>query len=554
MKNRLSRMREKGIEELWAGISLMGALCFMLFLYAPLELYFYNQRDFWFDLYQLIPLLLVIFVAFFLISVAVMCILYFSCPKLYHIALPLATIVFLCTYIQGNFLLGELPIMDGREYDWADYSEGRLPSVILWIVVTCLVLTAVKWVSRDKFCKVVKLASIFMVLMLSLTAVSICITTKGYRNKLDAYCTVENDYEFSENENFIIFVIDAADSGTLYEMMEENPEYRELFADFTYFHNTLGAYPCTAGAIPQIIGGEWFENEIDFDQYRTDAYKNSPFLDELEQRGYKLGMYEDELPFLDESIYRFDNVKGQKSKVESYWRLAKLEIKLVGLRYAPFDLKRFCSFKLVEFATTQQANAEYTIFVPRKKVFYERMTHVDTTLTQEKCFKFIHIDGAHVPFAYDKDLNLIAGGSYEDAMEASLTITKAFLDKMKEAGVYDNSVIVVMADHGLDGYYNETYSGRQNPVLLVKGVGEHHEMMISEAPVSYGDLQEAFSRLLDGKCGSEIFDYREGDERERRYLFYEFEDEDHLYEYVTTGHASDDEAMTPTGKTYFRGK
>ena len=84
----------------------------------------------------------------------------------------------------------------------------------------------------------------------------------------------------------------------------------------------------------------------------------------------------------------------------------------------------------------------------------------------------------------------------------------------------------------------------------MKGVGEQHEFQVSKVPVSYEDLHSAFERLLDGVTGTDIFDYREGDVRQRRYLQYEVMEPEHLYEYVTTGHAWDDRAMTATGQEY----
>ena len=57
-------------------------------------------------------------------------------------------------------------------------------------------------------------------------------------------------------------------------------------------------------------------------------------------------------------------------------------------------------------------------------------------------------------------------------------------------------------------------------------------MQISEAPVSYVDLWDAYMRLMDGKQSDAIFDWKEGDTRERRYLRYSFSETDHLVEYI----------------------
>ena len=77
-------------------------------------------------------------------------------------------------------------------------------------------------------------------------------------------------------------------------------------------------------------------------------------------------------------------------------------------------------------------------------------------------------------------------------------------------------------------------------------------MGISEAPISYEDLQEMYRRLLNGAPGTEVFDAKEGDSRSRRTLIYYYIDEKHMAEFVQTGHAFDLDTLVPTGQTYNR--
>ncbi len=90
-----------------------------------------------------------------------------------------------------------------------------------------------------------------------------------------------------------------------------------------------------------------------------------------------------------------------------------------------------------------------------------------------------------------------------------------------------------MADHGHGSGFDD------NPIFFAKGINEHHEMQINDAPISYDDLQEAYSRLLAGKSSGELFDYQEGDYRERRFLFQDDDDNpmEIMEEYVQKGHA-----------------
>ena len=131
------------------------------------------------------------------------------------------------------------------------------------------------------------------------------------------------------------------------------------------------------------------------------------------------------------------------------------------------------------------------------------------------------------------------------------------LGKIAEGKTAQKTVITKeYPDHGYNGSLDESGEEawmRQCPLLLIKGMGETHDtMQISQAPISFEDLQEAYTRLLDGKQSTAAFDWKEGDVRERRFLKYSFLDEDHMQEYVQTGYASDMNTMIPTGREYNR--
>jgi hypothetical protein len=157
-----------------------------------------------------------------------------------------------------------------------------------------------------------------------------------------------------------------------------------------------------------------------------------------------------------------------------------------------------------------------------------------------------------VPYRYNAQVQRIDSdqGSYQQNVECSMTIVAAYLQKLKDAGVYDNSAILVMADHGYDPDPVEPVVGRMNPFLAVKGLDEHHDLAISKAPISYEDLQTAYARLLEGKSSGQVFDAQEGDDRVRRCILYKYLEDDHMLEYTQQGDAADPSGLTPTGTVY----
>lgn len=553
--------KEKQKKDWLPGVLMAAAISFLLFLYAPVDLYCSNIDEFWFDF----DVLLRMAVMMFGISLVTLTLLYLLAawihPYLYRIGLAVGLAVLLITYVQGNFLVGNLPVLDGTSISWEDYSALQTESVILCIVVLTIVVLLFLLLKKQLFGKACMYISACLSLMLLVTAITEVFGSDALEPKLKLQISTKNEFVMSGEQNFVIFMLDAADSREFSYLLEQDPEYRDIFADFTYYENTVGAYSCTRYAVPYILSGKWYECDTSFEEYMEDLYNTSPLIEELENRNYRIGLYEPDLHAQNNDVLRFDNIFEAEFKVKSYLGMARQELKLVGYRYAPYWLKKYCVLKQAAFDEQLEAgegSGEITASM-ENRVFLDHLNAGGITVDDtENSFKFIHLEGAHSPYVYDAEVNIIdeSQGTYAQNMEASLTLAESYLSALKKSGTYDNTAIIVMSDHGFNRDIDNADMGdnpfmRQCGLLLIKGVGETHDtMQISEAPVSYEDLQETYRRLLDGAWSDAVFDCREGEHRDRRYLWYAVTDEDYLVEYQQTGYASDLSTMIPTGREF----
>lgn len=553
--------KEKQKKDWLPGVLMAAAISFLLFLYAPVDLYCSNIDEFWFDFDVLLRMAAMMFG----ISLVTLTLLYLLAawihPYLYRIGLAVGLAVLLITYVQGNFLVGNLPVLDGTSISWEDYSALQTESVILCIVVLAVVVLLFLLLKKQLFGKACMYISACLSLMLLVTAITEVFGSDALEPKLKLQISTKNEFVMSGEQNFVIFILDAADSREFSYLLEQNPEYRDIFADFTYYENTVGAYSCTRYAVPYILSGKWYECDTSFEEYMEDLYNTSPLIEELENRNYRIGLYEPDLHAQNNDVLRFDNIFEAEFKVKSYLGMARQELKLVGYRYAPYWLKKYCVLKQAAFDEQLEAgegSGEITASM-ENRVFLDHLNAGGITVDDtENSFKFIHLEGAHSPYVYDAEVNIIdeSQGTYAQNMEASVTLAERYLSALKKSGTYDNTAIIVMSDHGFNRDIDNADMGdnpfmRQCGLLLIKGVGETHDtMQISEAPVSYENLQEAYRRLLDGAWSDAVFDCREGEQRDRRYLWYAVTDEDYLVEYQQTGYASDLSTMIPTGREF----
>ncbi|TRZ92557.1 hypothetical protein D4R89_01080 [bacterium] len=169
------------------------------------------------------------------------------------------------------------------------------------------------------------------------------------------------------------------------------------------------------------------------------------------------------------------------------------------------------------------------------------------------------------------------GQGFERAT-AGLKLVIMFLERLQRLGIYDNSIIVLVGDHGA-GFQGQdfvlqpgmplekgadivTQSSRVTalPLILVKPLVSRGALKISDAPVSLSDIPATvFSNLgLSIKdSGPSMFAIDGTKPRERRFLMYAGRDYYSYYadmvEYIVTGYSWEDGAWRRCrGRTFFR--
>lgn len=541
-------------KDLIPGILISIAITYMICYYAPLEIYMNNQSEFWFDYNTLQPQLLQMSFAVIKITVLFYIVCYAINKKLYHGVVSAGISGLVILYLQGNYFASELPGMDGGEIDWVKYTPQTEQSIILCLVVVLIVAILYRVLKEKKFSYVVDFVSILIVAMLVISLTDITKKQNGKAVKSNQYVvSKENEYNYSTNNNFIIFIVDAFDSDSFNSIVSENPDYQSVFEDFTYYPDTVCAYPYTSRSIPFIMSGKWYENQEDYQTFEAQAVNESPLLSTLENNGYRLDAYEDEFLF-DTNLSRYSNLVETKSKLQNEYLLRQKEVNLALYKYAPYFLKSLFKVNLDDFNQTQAFEDTGTqAFNMMYYDYYPDLLNTEITTTDQNVFKFIHVEGAHIPFDYDENMNPIENGTYVQKQEGTITLLNQYLQKLKDAGVFDNSTILIMGDHGYDPDTADEYSTiecRNNPLLLVKAANESHEMQWNESPISYDDLQGAYQNLMNGADGNTAFDGLTEDNGARRFLLYKWSSENILTEYYQTGNATDMTTMNPSGNVY----
>lgn len=527
---------------------------YMLFIFEPLLMYSTNKLDLWFDLSSMIaPLtigyLTILFSALVIITAIYLLIGRFTRKRertVFRIITLVLIAAFIETYVQGIFLSRSLPALDGTVINWNSFIAEN---ILTWALIALLTALSFYFPVKIGLRKTVRygtyvVSAVFVMLTASLVTEMISRDPFWGKGNIATY---NNFNTMSSDKNFVIFMMDSIGSSEFMDILEENPEYKEELEDFTYFPDTLGCYPCTRNTVPLVLSGELNKNEMEFNDFSTQAFNDSPFFRELSDRGYEIDLYESELVWYGDMKYKIDNCTNNIDYEVPLELFSREQSKYIAYKYLPFPLKFLSNIESMDF---NGLPLKYSWDDP---VIYKIVNDSPVlSKTDKKSFRFVHTEGAHIPFLYDKDLNdLNFPGTYEEKIEASIKMVNAYIKRLKENSVYDNTVIVIMSDHGNSNLKSsEDMLIRGNPMFMVKGINERHEFTLSGKPVSYLDLMDVYGRLLDDNTAAEAF-AGIPDSRERFYMWYDdFGNEDHIEEYVVTDKAWEWEKFKKTGNIY----
>ena len=523
---------------------------FTVFIFAPFELFFASIHEFWFSVYDLLPFAMLGLFGGNLLAIIGFGMLNKLCPKMAQILLVLLFGLTLCLYIQGNFIIGDYGLLDGEKIDWGAYPKDAAISIFLWMGIIVLLCVWLYKAGYEKIKSPMKIISICILLVQMVTLLTVGIVNNGFRKEEMVVSTIENQFKYSPEQNLIVLVLDSVDSQVFSELLDgdKGSEYKEILSDFTYYRNTVGNYVYTDLSSPQIVTGINYSEGQTYQEYVNKAYQESALLNKLENEDWEINIYTPTETPQDDYGIDVDNFESVELTVSSRRRLAEYMYRLIGLRYLPFHLKQYCWFYPDDMKDMRDAeDSTMEIYTDSNIEFYNKIDTMSVGSEEDMTFHFYHLEGAHIPYTLNRNLEETdSETSIEEEVMACMRLIDKYLSALKENNVYEQSAIVILADHG---YCQE----RQAPMLLVKGVGEENAFSITEAPVSFEDLQEGFIELMLGKNAKEIFPVKEGEDRIRKFYYYTrdysndiTEQTFKIREYEIEGHAFENNTMTVT--------
>lgn len=201
--------------------------------------------------------------------------------------------------------------------------------------------------------------------------------------------------------------------------------------------------------------------------------------------------------------------------------------------------------------SSKESKDHYDIYCHNNFIFNDSLNTVSNN-SDRKTFRFIELAGAHPPYDVTADFRMDAeNASKMSTGQGLLVMLENYKNALKEKGVYDNTTIIVLGDHGKELLWN--------PVFMIKPANAKHELIVDVTPFSYQSLQELYVGITDGEDEDGIRGIISSHkDMKRRYLKYESGDgkneEDYfgsdIVECEVIGRADREGAIIPTDTVY----
>lgn len=545
-------------EKLTVSIAVSLLLSLTLFFFGPVNLYYTNIREMPFLFSEIWYYIL----AISLIAGFSLALLLWLLRGNYHVAgSALVFALGLLFWIQGNILVWDYGLLNGHEIIWENYLWNGVIDSLVWIGILIVVLFYSK--------RLYRYIGIACMLLLIMQAAGLMATVYSASDEPEwknlQYSSEHNTnsmYEFSTNTNVILIILDTFQSDIFQEIIDEGPEYRDMFKGFTYYRNNLGGFPATYPSIIYILSGKLYDNSIPVSQFikNTALHNSMPIL--LKENGVRVDVRTGCIGTIFPNNKVYDMIDGFSWKTHGAFSEVNISeitpiYRLTFFRYVPHILKRYFYGTSINLGKIDESSFDMET--------YYKFNSATRVSLPERAFKLFHLIGTHAPFHLNEDLKYVELPQnitgYKSQAKASLKISYALLESLKRNNSYNNSIIFIIGDHGI-GAGTQLVSGGI-PLMLVKPFNSTGPLKISNAPVSLGDIPKTVAeelKIRNNFSGSSIFSVNDSDLRVRTYHSYnsyiwdpEDQREDYLpplKEYKISGFSWNISSWEPTFREY----
>ncbi len=500
-----------------------------IFLWGPLLSFASFPEAFEFGAFDIaknnIPILLIILAAFIITFK-------FLGNKTKGIAIISASCILIIAFVNSTLFPQDLGTLQLNKFS----EERNLAAPILnYFIESIFILSTilfVNWAFKKKYFKQIVLALILInavIISQSLHSISELDSNKD-KELSDANGTIskkidgETIINFSKTKkNVILLMPDMFQGIAMENIINDSPETIENFTGFTWYRNTLSISRVTNSSMPSLMGGfDYLPNILDKDTSHTIREKMTSAMKSVitkaQDRGFDITMTK--FPYTEMEEMEYDVLLPRWHKE---WNNYNTELGINSVKSDNSDLLIESAFLyssplVAKAAIYNKGNWTKSYFIKtginenswiaKSYNFLRLLPHISTTQNDKSNFILLYSFVTHFPWNYvDKTGEIHKDVSPITTNKWTLETFAEWIKWMKDNNVYDNTMIIIVSDHGVPWHryegeieidfpfknINEDLISKEfmmtlNPVLLVKDFGQKGDMQIDNRFMSNVDV------------------------------------------------------------------
>jgi len=464
----------------------------------------------------------------------------------------------LLAWAQAYLLVWDYGPLDGSPIDWDAAAWRGWVDLPLWIAG----LSAAAVLHR-RLSKPLATGAFTVVALQVAVLAGDGITHRDVLESRPSQHVATNEFDamarFSPDRNVVHIILDSFQADVFKEIINgpAGPWFRTTMDGFTFFEEHLGTFPGTFYSLPVIVSGQAFRNHMPRTQFIKSAFADKSILNAAKDAGFEVDIASEAM-MLDMLMQgRFDNayLVARPPLAEDAARLLDLAL----FRLAPHRLKRHVYNEerwLAQRLITSSDLLRFHYFTHNS--FLSDVTRRFAADRKAPVYKFFHLMTTHRPFVVNPDCSY-AGQVLQRSRETvtaqsrcSLAFIVALLERMKQAGIYERSLIVLMGDHGElvpplryrdHTFVQDDYEydlpphlvGLATPLLAIKPPGGSHPFEVSSTLTSMTDLPATIDALMGFGAsfpGRSMMDGAREPATERRFYGFQWNKNEPISEYI----------------------
>lgn len=534
-------------------LALAASFGFTLMLFSPAEVYAANPDAFSAE-FRFIALPMLCFAVLTTASLAVLMNIFLLISEKLCSAFSRTLLgLLLAFFAQSAFMEGRMPIVIGNDTRYEKYKPAIYANAAIFVLIFLApfaVHIAAKLMKKDGAKEnaagawlTAGLAAAIFAFNLGSSAFKLLNTdTDGYDGVHRQYLSYEPAMSLSKEGNIVVFLADRLDSRWLDDVMEGYPELKSEFSGFTYYRGNISTGTSTFPVVPSMLTAEDYSGE-EWADFLSKAWSGETVTRKLKSSGYSVYLMPDSITTLSSTAQisgQCDNIREygeDELKLQIFGKRAvfPVMVRLSLARMSPYALKHGLTYWLGAnftrgfFRADGKADAlgsQASIYGDMS--FYRYLKNNGLNADSEaKTFTFVHLNCAHT---VDSAISSIYGFSgtpdVYSTIRGDLEIIFEYIRQMKALGVFDNTTIIVLGDHGrapreLKGKQT-ALDGAITAALLIKpadaaaeelktdsdselSIGNFSASILEYAGIDHSEYGCSYSDVIDGGISSERF-------------------------------------------------